>query len=960
MRVSNWIGASVGVLGACLVGGVPVSALAQASVPQNAPVAAETPTPDRPTNEDIIVTGSRVIRNGDAAPQPITVVNSQDLLKIQPTTLADGLNSMPVFAGSRGPSTSTTSGAGTGGNSAANQLNMRNLGANRNLILLDGQRVPAALFTGVVDIDIIPDMLIQRVDVVTGGVSAVYGSDAVSGVVNFVTDKSFKGFKTIAQAGISGQGDAPSWKIGGAYGTPFADGRGHFEASYAYFSSNPLWYRTDRPFGYDYAYGGAGTAASPYVIYSGTRNTAYSYGGYITSGALKNQNFAQNGVISPFNFGTPTGAPNLSVGGDGAYQNASMGASQRSHQIFTRLDFDVSDDIKFHLQGLGSIKGNKSFNNYLQMANYTISACNAFLSSAIQTAAGCTNAAYTATGQPTFTFSKMAAGGPRLENDVQEDQYYINGGLDGKFSRFDWGVDANYGWTTLHNAIAGNVNNQRLAAATDAVVDPSSGQVVCRSTLTNPTANPGCVAFNVFGPSAGSQAAYNYVYNTTNLAVRNSTLDLDAHIGGPLFDLGAGDARFALSGEYRRNTFSEWTDYPSSIYANCTGLRYNCSAGSATSLPTTLYQQTVANRPQVSQVVKEGALEVNVPLLKDSAIGKLIEINGAVRYTDYNTSGKYWTWKGGFNYQIFNDLRLRGTLSRDIRAPTLYDLFQAPSIAIANNPDLVSGVTSVPALTTGNPDLKAEIGKTFTAGFVYKPHAIRGLSLAVDYYNIRISNAIVQIQGFDPSVQAACVQSNGASPYCALAIRSGSFASKAPVTEWLVQNVNVAQQTTWGFDGELNYATRLFNRPASLRLFTTWQPHLRYYQPGLPIYDAGGAANGAPGQMTPTPAVRINGMVHVEPTSWMSLDVRERWRSGMRYNANPTLVFAQRIAPVGYTDLTATFKVPGERFEMFVNVQNLWDKSPPASQYGTLPGQGFAGGDDFIGRYFTVGVRSKF
>lgn len=951
MTCKTWLSTSMAVLSVCLVGGVPVAAVAQTAAPDGA---AKT---EKTSNEEIIVTGSRTIRNGDAAPSPITVVSSQDLLKIQPTTLADGLNSMPVFAGSRGPGSSTNSGVGSGGNSAANQLNLRNLGANRNLILLDGQRVPAALFTGVVDIDIIPDMLISRVDVVTGGVSAVYGSDAVSGVVNFVTDKSFKGFKTIAQAGISQQGDAPSYKFGAAYGTPIADGRGHFEASYTYFSSNPLWYRTDRPFGYDYAYGGLGTGASPYILYTGTRNSAYSYGGYIRSGALANQNFAQNGVLSPFNVGTPTGAPNLSVGGDGAYQNASMGASQRAHQFFGRFDFDVNDDIKLHLQGLGSIKGNVSYNNYLQMTNYTISACNAFLAPSIQTAAGCTNSAYNAAGQPTFNFSKMVAGGPRLENIIQEDQYYINGGLDGKFSNFDWGVDGNYGWTTLHNAVAGNANNQHLAAATDAVVDPSSGQIVCRSNLTNPGSNPGCVPFNIFGPNAASQAAYDYVYGTTNLAVHNSTLDLDAHIGGSLFDLGAGDARFAVSGEYRRNTFQEWTDADASTFANCTGLRYNCTVNSATVAGTTLFQQVGSNRSEVSQVVKEGALEVNVPLLKDSAIGKLIEVNGAVRYTDYNTSGKYWTWKGGLNYQINDDLRLRGTVSRDIRAPTLYDLFQSPSVAIANNPDLITGATGISAVTTGNPNLKAEIGKTLTAGLVYKPHFARGLSVAIDYYNIKISNAIVQIQGFDPSVQAACVQSNGTSPYCALAVRSSPTAVPS---QWLVQNVNVAQQTTWGVDAEVNYATHLFNRPASLRMFTTWQPHLRYYQPGLPVYDAGGAANGAPGQMTPTPGIRINGMVHVEPTSWFALDVRERWRSGMRYNANPTLVFAQRIAPVGYTDLTATFKVPGDRFEMFVNIQNLLDKSPPASQYGTIPGQGFAGSDDYIGRYFTVGVRSKF
>src|SRR5579871_2725904 len=143
---------------------------------------------------DIVVTGSRVIKNGNDSPSPTTIVSQQELLTVQPGQLNDALQLLPVFAGSRGSGSNPSStGSSTGGNGAANVISLRGLGGQRTLPLLDGERIPPTMFNGNVDVDIIPQMLVQRVDVVTGGVSAVYGSDAVSGVVNYIMDKHFTG-----------------------------------------------------------------------------------------------------------------------------------------------------------------------------------------------------------------------------------------------------------------------------------------------------------------------------------------------------------------------------------------------------------------------------------------------------------------------------------------------------------------------------------------------------------------------------------------------------------------------------------------------------------------------------------------------------------------------------------------------------------------------------------------------
>src|ERR1700754_185141 len=247
--------------------------------------------------ESVVVTGSRVITDATQSPTPLTVVSTEELQATTPSDLPDALNKLPVFQGS-------TTSRGTNHasvNSAGNVLNLRNFGAQRTLILLDGHRVAASNANGTVDVDSLPQMLVERVEVVTGGASAVYGSAAVTGVVNFVLDKHFNGIKAEANSGISTYGDAASYNLGLAAGTDLFGGKGHIEVSLRRFYQDGV-NNDDRPEGpSDWILTGAGTAANPYVSTANGRLTRY--GGLITCAgcAANGMRFNATGGISPYN-----------------------------------------------------------------------------------------------------------------------------------------------------------------------------------------------------------------------------------------------------------------------------------------------------------------------------------------------------------------------------------------------------------------------------------------------------------------------------------------------------------------------------------------------------------------------------------------------------------------------------------------------------------------------------------
>ena len=928
---------------------------ATAPAPAAAATASEPNDGEKQDLARVVVTGSRVISTGDSSPSPVTVIRTEDLLASKPgATLAEALNTLPVFAGSRGATSNpTTTGSAAGGNGSANQLNLRNIGATRTLVLMDGKRVPPTLYNGVVDVDIIPQMFVERVDVVTGGVSAVYGSDAMTGVVNYVMNRKFNGLKIDASYGLSQLGDAGRSNASIGWGGNLAPGL-HLEAGFEYRKENGIDQRSSRDWLTQWGVTGAGTAASPYLLQSNLRQKDFPFGGVITRGTLIGQEFKTNGVLSPFVAGTATGTSSIQVGGDGGYWDASLISQLQGKQLFGRVDYKISDEVRSYLQVSGNLKTNVNWAETPQLSGVSLRRTNAFLPAQYQ--------AMLPASETTFGFSKFMSDIGRSNAVADSKQWVVVGGVEGKSSGINWGVDFVHGESRLDTALNNVINRQKLSAALDAV--NSGGKVVCNVTVTNPGLMDGCVPLNVFGPNAASAAAIDYVTDTIHFGSLTKMDDVTATVGGSPFSTWAGPVNTAFSGEWRKTSFSSTSDSRPTDFVNCTGLSLNCTAG------TTVNEYSFGATPQgVSQSVWEMAAEIDVPLLKNAMFAKQLNFNAAARDTHYNTSGRYQTWKGGLDWHVLDSLRFRLTRSRDIRAPTLYDLFSPTSIVNVRPTDLLTGLTpTVPQYDQSNPNLKAEIGNTTTVGLVWSPAP--KLSFALDAYRIKISDAITQVAGSTTAFQQLCYTSGGSSPYCAMQTRPVNYTSTAAsnaVTAWYTQQINIAEIETYGMDFEANYTSKLFDRPMQLRLLTAWQPHVFYRQPGLVTVDQGGVAFGALG-LASTPAVRVSAFFKYKLLDNFSLELVERWRSAMKLGGDPTQVWVNNhMASFATTGLSLVhdMNVAWGDMQIYLNVDNLFDRNPPPGAYsgnGTRAGlrDGFSPSDDPRGRYFTVGARMSF
>jgi iron complex outermembrane recepter protein len=953
-----------------LLAGISLSAACQPALAQQAQ-SIENSSAVEP-DDAIIVTGTRITSNGDNQPTPVTVASTDELLKTSPSNIPDGLNKLPIFALSRG----TANLNNNTDNFTGNYLNVRGLGINRNLVLLDGNRMAPTSYTGAVDTNIIPQMLVQRVEVVTGGASAVYGSDAVSGVVNFVLNKKFTGFKVEAQSGISNRGDAQSWRAGAAFGTNFADDRGHFMVSFEHFQQDGLDDKESRESGRKvYAIAGAGCSAAtcpsgiadPFRLITDARNSAITFqGGNLFSGRI----FVAPGVLGNKTLGVDRGG-SLTSGGDGFYgKGSSATADLKTDQAFARADYDLTDNVSIYLQG--NYAKAKTFNNFYPNLIFptNVGIDNAFLSPAAQA-----ELATDFTNIPgTFLYSRVLDDPTHSLGVRSESTSWMGAaGLTGKFGSFNWNVHYQHSQSKTINTNVNQVLLGNLLASLDAVDrgqfggGAANGQIVCRVTLTNPGVYPGCIPLNGFGASPASQKeALDYV-TTDSFNLPKFTMDtISVGFNGTAFENWAGPVRFAVSGEYRKLKLDVTSDTPANDFANCTGIRFGCTQGVTPRVRDTLLQDV-----NVGESVKEAALEIDFPLLRDSAVGTL-SVSGAARYTNYSTSGGVTTWKVGADWQIMDGLRFRATRSRDIRAPSLWERYQPTTLAQSGYFDVhtqTAGTGIVPTENGGNPNLVPEKADTLTFGTVFRPSGVPGLSFAIDYYKVKLNNAISVIDGRLPSIQNLCEASNGASNFCSLYVRPLPFSDRSAANfPTLVRtvNLNASSIQTWGIDGEINYAFDVGSEGRmQIRGLVGYQPEFTtILVPGSAAQiGAGAAATQSTGGV---PKLRLTGFISYSNPSW-SIDIQERWRSSLKWNPDRSLVFSEPDVPsVAYTDLTFTF-FPGKDKgkQIFFSVQNLFDKDPPvfltAGTSGT-PAFSFpaTSGDDIIGRYFTVGARFKF
>jgi iron complex outermembrane recepter protein len=951
---------------------------------------------------EVTVTGSRIITNGNDAPTPVTVVNPEQLQTTRPKTVFDNLASLPMFSGSLGSNTAVENTPNS--NPGVSALNLRNLGPLRALVLFDGHRVPPTTADGLVDINSLPQILLQRVDVVTGGASAVYGSDAVTGVINFVPDRKFQGFKVDLQRGVSTYGDDPTYRIGLAGGTSLFNNRGHVELSFERYDDSGIPWRTARSATNAlWSLQGDGSAADPWHLQDNTHIANVSFGGMIICPfgpsvpaacpgvPLVGETFDNNGVLTPFQRGSKTGVsyPFLQVGGGGAYHNESLVNASRQDQFFGRFDYDLADSLHAFVTASGAAHHTEGTASSLRSfpPGWSIGSCNAFLAQQYQTALGCTN--QSDPNQPTFTLSRMynptLEGGLARLDEIWTHNYFTMAGMEGRFGDgYHW--DATYTHSQSRTNIRDD-NDQNLGhlyAALDAVTDPSSGQVVCNVTLTHPGLYPGCVPFNAFGPTAPSPQALSYVFGRIETTTTNTLDDLSGSVSGAPFKVWAGPVKIALSTELRREGFEMASNSLPTAYVDCSVLRLgNCQQG-----VTQQFIDVAAARSPVHQTVEEGALELNVPLLEDVPFAHSLELNSAARFTHYsNNSGgdptmgdssfNAVTWKVGAVWAVTDWVRLRWTRSKDIRAPNLYDLYN-PVQYISSNiiPDylILDPATGQPTVAnatqrlSGNPSLRPEVAHTTTLGVVVTP--VPGLSISIDAYDITIRDALAVLDGSTQFVQQACITSGGTSPLCALQVRPlgcCSTAANNTLTGYVVEPYNIAGQRTWGADFETDYSTRLFERALSLRLLATFQPHLLYQQPPITTNDQAGASYNSTFGLLPAPIWKASAYAHYNVTQTIGVDLAERYRSRLRWSADPTQYSLGGVGSVAYTDATLTYTLlhHDSEFNFFVNVQNALNKQPPpapTSANAIFPGilPLYAAGDDVVGRYWTVGVRAHF
>jgi outer membrane receptor protein involved in Fe transport len=935
-----------------IVGGAALASIAQA---QQVTAEAETEL------EEVSVTGSRIRSDGMSTPTPVTAVTVEDLSVAAPTTLAAALAQLPQFNNSSVPEGAPA--AGWTGASGASILNLRGVGQNRTLVLLDGRRVVPSSRRGTIDVNLMPDPLMRRVDVVTGGASAAYGSDAVSGVVNFVLDTKYEGLQANVQGGVTELGDNQNLKLGLAGGTRLGD-RTHLIGALDYYHAEPIKDATDRDWQQSW-----GVIANPLASQPGqpariTRNNVrsrqFTQGGLILTGPFAFQQFMPGGTLAPFTAGTDVTA-NTQVGGSGvdlSWFNYFTPESTRGSG-FAHLSYELSDKTTLFLQGLVGM--NES--SYLsppaggQFANWfiTIYGDNAYLPQTI---------AQTMTANQSFRLGRAGDLDYGASKEIKQENLLqsVTTGLKSKLG--DWTLDAyyQYGRTDSDIYMDNAIRLDRIYQAIDAV-RTTGGQVVCRSTLMYPT--NGCVPMNVFGVGAPSQAAIDWITQDISQKQLVQQHVADISISGSPFRNWVGDVSFATGVSWREDAFRQDV-YPVALHSG-TDMPVIGPALGYKGLPTVysgnpnIFERGPSANPRGHYNVSEAFGEMQLPLLGQTAVSKSLSLNTAVRYADYQGSGGVWAWKAGLDWQLTDELRLRGTRSRDVRAGSLSERFDS-SRGPGNVTDPASGSATQYAITViagGNPNVNPEKADTLTFGAVYRPSWASGLALSVDAFEISIDDAIGQLGA--QAVVDQCFA--GATQLCGYVQRDS--ANVISVVENLF--INTDQSKTRGVDIEASYRQpiNLFGGGESLgvRLLTSYIDELSTTLAGAAKVDRAGQTGLAGGAPEWQGSMNLN-----YNRGAFSATLQERYIAGGTYDATWTsgLQIDDNSVPEAWlTNLQlgydGTWRGFGD-YRLSLNVNNLFDVDPPL-----VASWGFTGSQatnsalfDMYGRRYSLGLKVKF
>jgi len=917
-------------------------------------------------SEEIVVTGSRIVREGYEAPTPLTVFGQEQLQNSASPSLIDTLIQIPAVIGASTPA-SGASGLSPG-TAGLQTLNLRSLGANRVLILLDGQRFVGASLGGDVNIGSMPSQLIQRVDVVTGGASAVYGSDAVSGVVNFVLDRSYTGVKGEVSAGITNYGDGKTYRASLTTGFGFAGGRGHVLASGEFWENKG----TDGDGGRAWSRAGFQQITNPsYTATNGQPRRLYQFatglqtalpGGIIVAGPLKGTTFGVGGAPTQYQYGTFSNPFN--VGGDWQIGDTrplvDLAPPQRNANIYTRVSYDVTDDLNAF--AMWSWVEDRLISSLIPPWIFggptgpIIRSDNAFIPAQ-------TRAAMTAAGITSFQLGVGNGDMPPIGGITQRMTNRVNAGLEGKFDAFDstWTWDANfvYGASKIWFRQPMAPLRFRYDMAIDAVAHPTTGQIVCRSTITAP--NNGCKPWNPMGIGVNTNlSTLAWQNNDGEGAWQDALVEqtvVSTSIAGEPFELWAGPVSLAFSAEHRIDKVNADTDVWSKTGEHILG-----------NLPAL---------QNAKQSVSEAAFETVIPVAKGEPWAEAWDVSAAVRATDYEISGYVTTWKLGTTYTPVEDITVRVTRSRDIRAPNLYDLFRPDSFGAANativDPFLGNPPPSYPltnkSITRGNPALVPEKADTLGAGIVFRPQFLPGFTASVDYWDVKIKGAIQPIttqQVIDTCFTGQFPQN------CANVIRN----SAGTIDSVRTYGLNLAQQRVKGIDLESSYRTPLSDLigdlPGDFSIHGLITFYLRNYADNtfnLPTDRVGQNTAGG----VPDWKFNVNATYSLDP---ITITLTGRANSSGTYNAMfiecttgcPTAtndrdtVNTNRLSGRFYLDANVgyDFEIGETTGQLFVSAKNLFNVDPPP-----IAGNYFANAAsdatlyDPLGTVYRAGIRFK-
>lgn len=905
--------------------------------------------------ESIVITGSRIPRPDVVSNSPVNVIGEEEIRLTGANETEQILNSMPQFVAGFG-SQSNNPGNGTA------TVNLRNLGSVRTLVLMNGRRIVGSGEDGVVDINMIPPALISRVDVVTGGASAVYGSDAMAGVVNFVMKDDFEGLEIGAQAGISSRGDAARYNFDLTVGGNFADGRGNIVFYANYFDRAQV-------------FGGARDHATVFLVDAVQNGVGVLVpgGNAVTpQGTL----FAPSLVGLRDQFGNAIGTQGIFFAPEGwrAYRTSDGFNDRPYNNLQLPLErmmgavlghFDVTNDVTLFWEGTYARSRVNSTLGALPMSSsgfipgFQLDLRNPYLPASLRDFLSTNLDPDGNNLVPLNINRRVLESGPRTSDQTRDFWRAVVGLRGGLTDRLNWEVFFNHGENDLTDEQGGGVLIDRFAAMF--LTDPNDPTRCANG-------DPQCVVINPFGLNSltPEMVAYYNVDLVNQTRVRQT--QIGGSITGSLFSLPAGDVGISIGAEYRRESARF---QPDQLYV--LGDAISRSAG---------LQPTGG-----SYNVKEVFGELYVPVLADRPGIELIAFEGGVRYSDYSTAGSVVSYKLGGEYSPFRGLKFRGLYQRAVRAPNITELYSGATNTAPLATDFCNATPTrtaaerafclelgvpasiidvfqqenvqIRAITGGNPDLQEETSDTWSVGAVIRPDFVPNLQITVDYYNIRISDAIAVFGGgLQPTINACRANLSLGNPFCA------PLRTRTPdgqLQDVPLLNQNIAEITASGIDFRLDYRHdigrlgRLTYFLAGAYLFeneTTSSPVLN------PVDCAGYIGGGSCGSANPN-------WRFTQRLTWSmdeyELSLRHRFigsakdgriAAAISTGSAPPLLAVPSTPDVHYFDLSASVRV-SERFRFYGTVDNLFDRDPP---FQLFERQTY----DAIGRRFTIGLTANF